>query len=131
MKYVKYVLSAAALAMLATGPALAVGPDCMDQLTAIQGMMAQQPQAKASVNDKYNEALRLCNEHKDMQSEALAREIRDQLATSGGSGTSTPGGQSRANDTGGVRPETLSGTNAVGAETAPGTHDMPQTQQQK
>jgi hypothetical protein len=92
---IRYVLCACALSMLIAGPASAIGQNCGDQLATIKGQLADRPDARSSVDAKYKEAERLCSDKKDIEAQALTREIQEQLAQKGGttgvtSGSSAP-----------------------------------------
>lgn len=92
--------SAAALLLAAAAPALAVGPNCHDQIAQIKEQLSNNPQAKQSLDAKVDEADRLCNENKDEQAQNMARQIREQMSqasTKGNaaSGSSTSSGKSR------------------------------------
>ncbi len=76
----KSVIAAAALLALATGPALAIAPQCEAQLQAGGKQLQQKAGAKEALEAKYGEAQRLCRENKDEQAQALARQIREELA---------------------------------------------------
>jgi hypothetical protein len=96
---IRYALSVCALSMLVAGPALAVGASCEDQLASIKDQITDHPDAPSSVDAKYTEAKRLCSEKKDMEAQALAREIQEQLAQKGAgtaSGSSSPTDRSSA-----------------------------------
>jgi hypothetical protein len=92
------VVSAGVFSLLLAGPALAVGPNCDDQIAQIKGQLADHPEAaaEASIRAKVNEAQRLCSEHKDKEAQGVAQQIREQLGQasegegrSSGSGTSS------------------------------------------
>jgi hypothetical protein len=92
--------SATALLLAVAAPALAVGPNCHDQIAQIKGQLSANPQAKQSFGAKVEEADRLCKANKDEQAQNMARQIREQMSqasTKGnaGSGSSTSPGKSR------------------------------------
>jgi hypothetical protein len=91
---IRYVLSACALSMLVAGPASAVGQNCQDQLATIKGQLADRPDARSSVDAKYKEAERLCSDKKDIEAQALTREIQEQLAQKGGAPAGVTSGSS-------------------------------------
>ncbi len=91
---VKSLLAAGALALLAAAPALAVAPECHDQLAQLKPQI-DAAKDKAGMNSKYQQAERLCGEKKDMEAQNLIREMRSELARKGGgsmeeSGSTTP-----------------------------------------
>lgn len=90
--------SATALLLAVAAPALAVGPNCHDQIAQIKEQLSDNPQAKQSFGAKVDEADRLCNENKDEQAQNMARQIREQMSqasTKGNaSGSSTSSGKS-------------------------------------
>ncbi len=95
------VLSVGALSLLIAGPALAVGPNCADQIAAIKGTLLDHPDAKASLGAKVDEADRLCKANKEEEAQNMAQQIREQLpeasSTAGqgtSSGSSAPSGAS-------------------------------------
>ena len=82
-------LLAGALAFAAiTTPVHAIAPSCQGQIDALKAAVADQPKAAAesSIRTKLNEAQRLCSENKDEESQALARDIRQQVDRSNASG---------------------------------------------
>ncbi len=89
---IRSLIGAGALVVLASGPSLAVAPDCHDQLTQVRAEMAGNPHLPSADLQKYNEAERLCADGKEMQAQQLAREIRDDIAEKGMSGSSNPPG---------------------------------------
>jgi hypothetical protein len=95
---IRYVLSACALSILVAGPASAVGQNCADQLATIKGQLADRPDARSSVDAKYKEAERLCTDKKDMEAQALTREIQEQLAQKGGAAGVTSGSSAPKTD---------------------------------
>ena len=76
----KSLVAAAALLALAAGPALAIAPQCQAQLQAVGKQLQQKAGAKEALEAKYGEAQRLCRDNKDEQAQALARQIREELA---------------------------------------------------
>lgn len=76
----KSLVAAAALLALAGGPALAIAPLCQGQLQAVGQQLQQKTGAKEALEAKYSEAQKLCAENKDEQAQAMARQIRDELA---------------------------------------------------
>jgi hypothetical protein len=96
----KPVLGAAILSLLAVGPALAIAPNCQDQLAQLNAEISQKSGAKTALMEKYNEAQRLCSQNKDEEAQGLARQIREELAgkapsATTGSGSSMPSGTTR------------------------------------
>ena len=87
MKQPALLVTALAFAGLAT-PAYAIAPNCQGQIDALKNNLAEQPKAAAesSVRTKLNEAQRLCSENKDEESQALARDVRQQVDRSNASG---------------------------------------------
>jgi hypothetical protein len=84
----RYVLSAGLLCLLATGPAFAVAPDCGGQLAAIKAEMSGK-KVDAATRSKYEQAEKLCSQKKDTEAQALARQVREEMAgkSSGASGS--------------------------------------------
>lgn len=99
---IRYLIGAGALAVLAANPALAVGPNCGDQLAQIKGQLSSEQLAQSAEAKQFQEAQRLCNSGKDMEAQALARQIREEMAQKGTAGSSgapssasVPTGQSK------------------------------------
>jgi hypothetical protein len=74
------VFGAAAIGLLASGPAFAIAPNCADQLAQIKAEMTSDVLAQSNLGKKYEEANRLCASGKDTQAQALARDIRQEMA---------------------------------------------------
>ena len=89
----RYVLGAGLLCLLATGPAFAVAPDCGGQLAAIKAQMSGKKVDDAT-RSKYERAEKLCSQKKDEEAQALARQIREEMASkdnsTSGSGSTQP-----------------------------------------
>lgn len=83
----RYLIGAGAITLLAASPALAVGPNCGDQLAQLKAQLSSQ-HAQSAEATKYQEAERLCNAGKDMEAQNLARQIREGMAQKGASGSS-------------------------------------------
>jgi hypothetical protein len=89
---------AAALMLAVAGPALAVGPNCGDQIAALKGQLSDDAKAKASMGSKVEQADQLCKQNKDQEAQNMVRQIREQMSQSGGkggSGSGTSSGTSR------------------------------------
>jgi hypothetical protein len=87
-----------ALLLAVAAPALAVGPNCGDQIAALKGQLSDNPSAKASLGAKVEQADRLCKENKDQEAQNMARQIREQMSQAatgqkGAAGSSTPSGR--------------------------------------
>jgi hypothetical protein len=76
----KQLFATAALLLLAGGPALAIAPNCQDQLKQISAQINQQAPGKHGLQSKYKEAQRLCSQNEDERAQALARQIREELS---------------------------------------------------
>jgi hypothetical protein len=74
------VFGAAVIGLFASGPAFAIAPNCADQLAEIKAQVTSEMLAQSALGNKYEEADRLCKQGNDMQAQALAREIREQMA---------------------------------------------------
>jgi hypothetical protein len=94
----KLLIGASALSLLVIGPALATAPDCQAQLSSIKGYMSENLSVRPRVTATYNEAKRLCNDGREMQAQALARNIRATIAQalSGSAISATNDAQRRA-----------------------------------
>jgi hypothetical protein len=103
---VRYLLSACALSLLVTGPAFAVGANCEDQLAAIKSQLSQKPDARASIDAKYQEAQRLCSEKKDMEAQDLVRQIQEQMTQNTGTDAGAASGSSKPPSAGAPRTDT-------------------------
>jgi hypothetical protein len=86
---IKHVLTASALSVLVFSPALAIAPTCTEQLSEIKGQLADHPDAQISA--KYKEAERLCSDKKDIEAQALTKDIREQMARKTGGDTGAAG----------------------------------------
>lgn len=98
----RYLIGAGALALLAASPALAVGPNCADQLAQIKGQLSSEQLAQSAEAKQFEEAERLCNAGEDMEAQEMARQIRGEMAQKGAAGSSGaprsaagPAGQSK------------------------------------
>lgn len=91
---IRYLVAASATLLCSIGPALAIAPQCQDQLRQLSAQMQQQGGENPGIKSKYDEARRLCDEHKEQQAQDLALQIRGELGrnASGGesSGSSVP-----------------------------------------
>jgi hypothetical protein len=76
---IRSAIGALTLGLLTT-PAFAIAPNCADQLAEIKAQMTSEMLAQSALGNKYEEADRLCKQGNDMQAQALAREIREQMA---------------------------------------------------
>jgi hypothetical protein len=76
----KSVIGAALLSLFAITPAFAVAPECQSQLDALRGQLAEKAGAKTALSAKYDQAQRLCSANKDEEAQALARQMREELA---------------------------------------------------
>ena len=85
---IKYLIGAGSIVVLAASPALAVGPNCGDQLAQIKAQLSSENLAQSPVANKYQEAERLCNAGQEQQAQDLARELREQVAQKGAAGSS-------------------------------------------
>src|SRR5205823_105784 len=77
---IRSVVGAVAFGLLAATPALAIAPSCADQLAQIKAEMTSDVLAQSELGKKYEEANRLCVAGNDMKAQALAREIRQEMA---------------------------------------------------
>jgi hypothetical protein len=77
---IRSVVGAVALTLLASSPAFAIAPNCADQLAQVKAEMTSDVLAQSQLGKKYEEANRLCTAGNDMQAQALAREIRQEMA---------------------------------------------------
>jgi hypothetical protein len=98
----RYLIGASALALLAANPALAVGPNCGDQLAQIKGQLSSEQLAQSAEAKQFQEADRLCKSGKDMEAQEMAQQIREEMAQKGAAGSSGapssaagPAGQSK------------------------------------
>jgi hypothetical protein len=98
----RYLIGAAALALLAANPALAVGSNCGDQLAQIKGQLSSEQLAQSAEAKQFQEAERLCSAGKDMEAQDMARQLREEMAKKGTAGSSdaprsatAPAGQSK------------------------------------
>jgi hypothetical protein len=85
---IKYLIGVAGIVVLATGPALAIGANCGDQLAQIKGQASSELLAQSELAGKYQEAERLCTAGKDTEAQELAGQIREQMAQKGAAGSS-------------------------------------------
>ena len=99
---IRYLIGAGALALLAAHPALAVGPNCGDQLAQIKAQLSSEQLAQSAEAKQFQEAERLCSSGKEMEAQNLARQIREEMAQKGTAGSSgaprsaaAPAGQSK------------------------------------
>lgn len=92
---IRSIVGAAALGLLATTSAFAIAPNCKDQLAQIKSEATSDVLAQSALGKKYEEANRLCAAGDDMKAQALAREIREEMANKQGSaGTQESAGSS-------------------------------------
>ena len=85
---IRYLIGVGGIVVLATSPALAVGPNCGDQLAQIKAQLSSENLAQSPVANKYQKAERLCNAGQDQQAQDLARQLREQMAEKGAAGSS-------------------------------------------
>ncbi len=95
----RLLLGAGILALFVSGPAFAIAPGCHDQLAQIKGEMTTYHDQQADLANKYREAERLCNENKDEEAQAMARQIRDEMAKKGGNPAASSGSSTATNPT--------------------------------
>jgi hypothetical protein len=88
----KQLVAAGGLLSLTVGPALAIAPECGAQLNSIDGLISQHPDKAASVKDRRDRAQQLCAQGKDIESQDLLRQVREEIGGTSGSGTSAAGG---------------------------------------
>jgi hypothetical protein len=86
---IRHLLTASALSLLVISPGLAIAPTCEQQLLEIKGQLADHPDAEISA--KYKEATQLCGDKKDIEAQAMARDIREQMARKTGADTGASG----------------------------------------
>ncbi len=92
---IRSIIGAAAFGLLATSSAFAIAPNCADQLAQIKAEATSDVLAQSPLGKKYEEANHLCATGNDMQAQALAREIREEMANKrGGSGAQEGAGSS-------------------------------------
>lgn len=77
---IRSVVGVVAFGLLATSSAFAIAPNCADQLAQIKMEATSDVLAQSPLGKKYQEATRLCEAGNDMQAQALAREIREEMA---------------------------------------------------
>jgi len=79
--------------------AMAVAPNCGDQLAAINNHLSAYPHAPTALDEKYQQAVQLCRDNQDMAAQELARQIKEEMAevsapsndaAKSSSGSSTP-----------------------------------------
>lgn len=94
---IRSIVGAAAFGWLATSSAFAIAPNCADQLAQIKAEVTSDVLAQSALGKKYQEANRLCEAGNDMQAQALAREIREEMDDkNAGSAGSSVNGPSKA-----------------------------------
>lgn len=86
---IKSFIGAASLLALLSSPAFAVGANCGDQLAQLKAQLSSGQPAQSQEAKKYQQAEQLCSSGKEEQAQALAREIREDMAKKGASGSST------------------------------------------
>jgi hypothetical protein len=84
----KYWIVVSGVLASAATPALAVGGNCGDQLAQIKAQLSSEMLAQSAVANKYKEAERLCSAGQDEQAQALAQQLREQMAQKGAAGSS-------------------------------------------
>jgi hypothetical protein len=82
---IKSVVGAVAFGVLCTTSAFGIAPNCKDQLAEIKSQATSDVLAQSALGKKYEEANRLCAAGDDMKAQALAREIREDMASKQGS----------------------------------------------
>ncbi|HEY0524059.1 MAG TPA: hypothetical protein VGD08_11750 [Stellaceae bacterium] len=102
----KQLVIAGGLLSLTAGSALAIGPECGAQLNSLDALISQHPDRAATVKDRRDQAQQLCAQGKDMESQELLRQVREEIG--GASGSSTSGSGTSG-----------SGTSATGGSQAP------------
>ncbi len=95
----RLLLGAGILVVLASAPAFAIAPGCHDQLAQIKGEMSAYHESQSDLANKYQEAERLCNENKEEQAQAMARQIRDEMAQKSGNPSSSSGSSTNPSST--------------------------------
>ncbi|HUH84708.1 MAG TPA: hypothetical protein VLX85_08850 [Stellaceae bacterium] len=76
------LLGATALSVLVIGPAWATAPHCHAQLSSIKGYMSENPGDASRLATTYGRAERLCKDGREEQAQALAQDIRNDIAQS-------------------------------------------------
>ena len=84
----KYWIVVSGVLVSAATPALAVGGNCGDQLAQIKAQLSSETLAQSAMASKYQEAERLCSAGQDEQAQALAQQLREQMAQKGAAGSS-------------------------------------------
>jgi hypothetical protein len=92
----KQLVAAGGFLGLTAGPALAIAPECGAQLNSIDGLISQHPEKAATVKSRRDQAQQLCAQGKDMESQELLRQVREQIGGTSGSGTSAASGATGA-----------------------------------
>jgi len=86
----KSFIGATSILALLSSPAFAVGANCGDQLAQLKAQLSSDKDAQSSQEAKqYQEAEQLCSSGKEEQAQDLARQIRQEMAKKGMSGSST------------------------------------------
>jgi type II secretory pathway pseudopilin PulG len=97
---IKYGIAVIGILALAATPALAVGGNCADQLAQVKAQLSSEMLAQSATANKYREAERLCTAGQDEQAQALAQQLREQMAQKGTAGSSdapaTAGGSAKS-----------------------------------
>ena len=78
---IRSVIGAVGFSVLLSTPAFAIAPSCADQLAQIKAEMTSDVLAQSELGKKYEEANGLCASGKDTQAQALARDIREEMAS--------------------------------------------------
>jgi hypothetical protein len=77
---IRYLLGASAAFLAMFSPAMAVEPNCGDQLAAINSWLSAYPHAPTALDEKYKQAVQLCGDNQDMAAQELVRQIREEMA---------------------------------------------------
>src|SRR5690348_10847301 len=85
----KSFIGAASILALLSPPAFAVGANCGDQLAQLKAQLSSAQPAQSQEAKKYQQAEQLCSSGKEEEAQALAREIREEMAKKSMSGSST------------------------------------------